>query len=56
LPDAFSAKIKNLDYKTIRYPGHYQWVKNSLSTIINNEDRIKALENIMLENIPKCRR
>lgn len=52
LPDAFSEKIKNLDYKTIRYPGHYQWVKNSLSTIINNEDRIKALENIMLENIP----
>lgn len=52
LPDAFSAKIKNLDYKTIRYPGHYQWVKNSLSTIINNDDRIKALENIMLENIP----
>ena len=52
MPDAFSAKIKNLDYKTIRYPGHYQWVKNSLSTIINNDDRIKALENIMLENIP----
>ncbi|MBK7635379.1 MAG: saccharopine dehydrogenase C-terminal domain-containing protein [Saprospiraceae bacterium] len=52
LPDAFSAKIKNLDYKTLRYPGHYQWVKNSLSTIINSDDRIKALENIMLENIP----
>lgn len=51
-PDAFSSKIKDLDYKTIRYPGHYQWVKNTLTTIINNEDRIKALENIMLENIP----
>ncbi len=51
-PDAFAGKVKNLDYKTIRYPGHYEWVRSSLSTIINNEDRIKALENIMLENIP----
>ena len=51
-PDAFSSKIKDLDYKTIRYPGHYQWIKNTLTTITNNEDRIKALENIMLENIP----
>lgn len=52
LPDAFSGKIKNLDYKTIRYPGHYQWVQNTLSTIQNVENKIKSLENIMLENIP----
>ncbi len=51
-PDAFAGKVKDLDYKTLRYPGHYQWVKNSLSTITNSENRIKALENIMLENIP----
>ncbi len=51
-PDAFAGKVKDLDYKTIRYPGHYQWVKNTMSTIINSENRIKALENIMLENIP----
>jgi len=51
-PDAFAGKIKNLDYKTLRYPGHYRWVKNTMSTITNSEDRIKALENIMLDNIP----
>jgi saccharopine dehydrogenase-like NADP-dependent oxidoreductase len=51
-PDAFAGKIKNLDYKTLRYPGHYQWVKNTMTTIMNSDDRIKALENIMLENIP----
>ena len=51
-PDAFAGKVKDLDYKTIRYPGHYQWVKNTMSTIANSDDRIKALENIMLENIP----
>jgi saccharopine dehydrogenase-like NADP-dependent oxidoreductase len=51
-PDAFAGKVKDLDYKTIRYPGHYQWVKNTMSTIMNTDNRIKALENIMLENIP----
>lgn len=52
LPDAFARKVKDLDYKTIRYPGHYRWVKNTMSTIANSDNRIKALENIMLENIP----
>ncbi len=52
LPDAFAGKVKNLDYKTIRYPGHYQWVQNTLSTIQNVDNKIKSLENIMLENIP----
>lgn len=51
-PDAFAGKVKNLDYKTLRYPGHYEWVKNTLSTIIHENNRIKALEKIMLENIP----
>lgn len=51
-PDAFAGKVKDLDYKTLRYPGHYEWVKNTLSTIIHEENRIKALEKIMLENIP----
>ncbi len=51
-PDSFAGKVKNLDYKTLRYPGHYEWVKNTLSTIINEENRIKSLEKIMLENIP----
>lgn len=51
-PDAFAGKVKDLDYKTLRYPGHYQWVRNTMSTIVNNENKIKALENIMLENIP----
>ncbi len=51
-PDAFVGRVKNLDYKTLRYPGHYEWVKNTLSTIINEENRIKSLEKIMLENIP----
>lgn len=52
LPDAFVGKVKNLDYKTLRYPGHYNWVKNTLTTLTHSENKIKALETIMLENIP----
>lgn len=51
-PDAFAGKIKDLDYKTLRYPGHYEWVKNTLSTIGHAEDKIQALQDIMLDNIP----
>ncbi len=52
LPDAFAGKIKDLDYKTLRYPGHYQWVETALSTIPVNSNRVKILERIMLQNIP----
>ncbi|MCB9309024.1 MAG: saccharopine dehydrogenase [Lewinellaceae bacterium] len=52
LPDAYSGRVRDLDYKTLRYPGHYQWVKNTLSTLGYSENRIKDLEKIMLENIP----
>jgi len=52
LPDAYIGKIKDLDYKTLRYPGHYQWVETALSTIPVESNRVKALEKIMLQNIP----
>lgn len=52
LPDAYAGKIRDLDYKTLRYPGHYEWVRHTLTTIQHKEDKIKALEHIMLENIP----
>lgn len=52
LPEAFSGKIKDLDYKTLRYPGHYAWVESALTTIPSDENSIKVLEQIMLNNIP----
>lgn len=52
LPDALAGKVRDLDYKTLRYPGHYQWVKETLDQIPAEEDRIKTLEKIMLNNIP----
>jgi len=52
LPSAFSGKIKDLDYKTLRLPGHYQWVDEVLDRIPEGEDRINTLEKTMLEQIP----
>ena len=52
LPEAFSGKIKKLHYKTLRQPGHYQWVKRQLETIPEGLDKISTLEKMMLDNIP----
>ena len=52
LPEAFAGRVRDLDYKTLRYPGHYEWVETALSTISRDADKIKYLEKIMLTNIP----
>jgi saccharopine dehydrogenase-like NADP-dependent oxidoreductase len=52
LPDFFTGKVSEVDYKTLRYPGHYDWVKISASTIPQNRNKIEELQRIMLENIP----
>ncbi len=52
LPSAFEGKIKDLDYKTLRLPGHYEWVDQILADIPEGEDRIKILEKTMLNQIP----
>jgi len=52
LPDYFSGKVADLDYKTLRFPGHYDWVKIAASTIPSNRNKIEELQRIMLENIP----
>ncbi len=52
LPDALKGKVTTLDYKTLRYPGHYEWVKNVLSVIPDGQDKVARLQEIMLENIP----
>jgi saccharopine dehydrogenase-like NADP-dependent oxidoreductase len=54
LPDAFAGKIKNLDYKTIRFPGHYGWAKGILAEHSNKaqDERIQALQNEMESKVP----
>lgn len=52
LPEAFAGKIKDLAYKTLRLPGHYEWVDSILNDIPEGSDRINELEKTMLNNIP----
>jgi len=52
LPEFFKGKAKNLDYKTIRYRGHYDWVKGCLTKMFAKKDKIALLQKEMLENIP----
>jgi len=51
LPEAFAGRVRDLDYKTLRYPGHYQWVKETIQNI-SGDDKIKVLEKTMLDQIP----
>ena len=43
LPEALKDKIENLDYKTLRFPGHYQWVEDQLKKM-DSDDQISALQ------------
>ncbi|MFT5723653.1 MAG: saccharopine dehydrogenase-like NADP-dependent oxidoreductase [Bacteroidia bacterium] len=52
LPSILADKITSIDYKTLRYPGHYKWVEDTLSRIPISENRIGKLFDIMLEKIP----
>lgn len=52
LPEAFSGKVRKLDYKTIRWPGHYPWVHAQLKKVASGEDQANALEAEMLRQIP----
>lgn len=52
LPEAFKDDIKTIDYKTIRYPGHFDWVKNYLKSVQDSDSKIDQLEKHMLKEIP----
>jgi len=51
LPHAFQDRIKHIDYKTIRYPGHFDWAKSMIGQG-DDETKIKLLEAAMLEKVP----
>ncbi|GLR17494.1 saccharopine dehydrogenase family protein [Portibacter lacus] len=52
LPNALATKVRNLDYKTLRFPGHYDWVKESLGKLSDSKDKSLALDEFMRANIP----
>lgn len=52
LPDFFAGKAKNLDYKTLRYVGHYDWVERQIRKMPKDENLPLRLQEVMLEAIP----
>jgi saccharopine dehydrogenase-like NADP-dependent oxidoreductase len=53
LPAALEGKVRHLDYKTLRYPGHYAWVERVLSEAPDgDEERIDHLQARMEATIP----
>ncbi len=52
LPSALAGKVKNLNYKTLRYPGHYDWAKKIIKETPAGADKVEHLHNTMMSNIP----
>jgi len=52
LPKFFTGTAKNLDYKTLRHPGHYEWVEELIRKLPFDENLPQNLEDEMLENVP----
>jgi saccharopine dehydrogenase-like NADP-dependent oxidoreductase len=52
LPDFFAGKAKNLDYKTLRYVGHYDWVERQIKKLPKDENLPNRLQEVMLEAVP----
>ncbi|MFV8393352.1 saccharopine dehydrogenase family protein [Flavobacterium sp. LB2P6] len=52
LPDALSGKVRSLDYKTLRHPGHYAWIQEQLDNLENATDSINSLQKKMEAIIP----
>jgi saccharopine dehydrogenase-like NADP-dependent oxidoreductase len=51
LPEALAGRTRDLDYKTLRYPGHYEWVKQTLRQG-RGGDAIEYLQRAMEAHIP----
>jgi saccharopine dehydrogenase-like NADP-dependent oxidoreductase len=52
LPAALEGKVRHLDYKTLRYPGHYAWVESMLAAAPAGADPILALQERMEASVP----
>jgi saccharopine dehydrogenase-like NADP-dependent oxidoreductase len=52
LPDALSGKVRSLDYKTLRHPGHYAWIQQQLLNLVNLDNSIIDLQQKMEAVIP----
>lgn len=53
LPEKLAAKVREIDYKTLRWPGHYAYVENVLGELEPGDPkRIENLEQRMADDVP----
>lgn len=52
LPDHFKGKTRSLDYKTLRYVGHYSWVESLIAKLGDGENLSGRLQEEMLAAVP----
>jgi saccharopine dehydrogenase-like NADP-dependent oxidoreductase len=52
LPQALAGRVDKLDYKTLRYPGHYGWVQSILDEAPSGDDRAAYLLRRMEQEVP----
>jgi len=52
LPEFFAGKAKALDYKTLRYVGHYDWVESVVKKLAKDANLANNLEKVMLDIVP----
>ncbi|MEO6191096.1 MAG: saccharopine dehydrogenase C-terminal domain-containing protein, partial [Saprospiraceae bacterium] len=52
LPEYYKDKTMNLDYKTLRYPGHFNWVRQQIKEIGASSNLVKDLLERMQLAIP----
>ena len=52
LPDYFAGKARHLDYKTLRYVGHYDWVESLVHKLPQDENLPLNLQDAMLKAVP----
>ena len=55
LPAALAGRVDSLDYKTLRYPGHWSWVHDRIAEL-QGVDPIAELEAVLLKAIPQVER
>lgn len=51
LPTALSGRTRNLDYKTFRYPGHYEWILGLLEQLRSEGVPQRELANRLLQRM-----
>ncbi|MHC4375623.1 MAG: saccharopine dehydrogenase family protein [Planctomycetota bacterium] len=54
LPQALAGKVVDLDYKTLRFVGHYDWVDTQLAGLADGPGKPAALLERMEAAIPHC--